>query len=151
MMVVTGICFHLSSLKNPTVCLGCLTVAVKNVPIGQRQPIITLRLASRVGLTQDDLPSPQLMISVVEPFVTVCGERFHLFTHQSLSSGLLRVLRPSSDIHLPVYSACPNDQTSLRWKNIFSRKNIKNWHNICARWSNVGKGWNFLTIIDNFR
>ena len=106
--------FYLSSLKNPTVCLGCLTVAVKNVPIGQRQPIITLRLASRVGLTQDDLPGPQLMISVVEPFVTVCGERFHLFTHQSLSSGLLRVLRPSSDIHLPVYSACPNDQTSLR-------------------------------------
>ena len=104
----------LRSLKNPTVCLGCLTVALKNVPIGQRQPIITLRLASRVGLTQDDLPGPQLMISVVEPFVTVCGERFHLFTHQSLSSGLLRVLRPSSDIHLPVYSACPNDQTSLR-------------------------------------
>ena len=106
--------FYLSSLKNPTVCLGCLTVALKNVPIGQRQPIITLRLASRVGLTQDDLPGPQLMISVVEPFVTVCGERFHLFTHQSLSSGLLRVLRPSSDIHLPVYSACPNDQTSLK-------------------------------------
>ena len=114
MMVVTGRCFHLFSLKNPTVCLGCLTVALKNVPIGQRQPIITLRLASRVGLTQDDLPGPQLMISVVEPFVTVCGERFHLFTHQSLSSGLLRVLRPSSDIHLPVYSAYQNDQTSLR-------------------------------------
>ena len=85
-----GRCFYLFSLKNPTVCLGCLTVALKNVPIGQRQPIITLRLASRVGLTQDDLPGPQLMISVVEPFVTVCGERFHLFTHQqTLSSGLL--------------------------------------------------------------
>ena len=116
MMVVTGICFHLSSLKNPTVCLGCLTVALKNVPIGQRQPIITLRLASRVGLTQDDLPSPpQLMISVVEPFVTVCGERFHLFTHQSLSSGLLRVLRPSSDIHLPV---CTLPEKKIPFKNI---------------------------------
>ena len=107
-MVVTGRFFHLSSLKNPTVCLGCLTVALKNVPIGQRQPIITLRLASRVGLTQDDLPGPQLMISVVEPFVTVCGERFHLFTHQTLSSGLLR---PSSDIHLLPSSVLWNLQT----------------------------------------
>ena len=43
------------------------------------------------GSAEDDLLSlPSLMISVVEPFVTVCGERFHLFTHQqTLSSGLL--------------------------------------------------------------
>ena len=27
------------------------------------------------------------MISVLEPFVTVRGERFYLFTHQTLSSG----------------------------------------------------------------
>ena len=36
------------------------------------------------------LSLPSLMISVVEPFVTVCGERFDLFTdQQTLSSGLL--------------------------------------------------------------
>ena len=86
-----------------------VSVALKNAPIGQTQQIITPaevwttsnrprlgRLAS--PSVEDDLLSlPPLMISVVEPFVTVCGERFHLFTHQTLSSGLLTT---SSDIHL---------------------------------------------------
>ena len=75
-------------------------MAVKNGPIGQTQEIITPGLGSDLtnlawsaspGSAEDDLLSlPSLMISVVEPFVTVCGERFHLFTHQqTLSSGLL--------------------------------------------------------------
>ena len=86
-----------------------VSVALKNAPIGQTQQIITpagvWTTSNRPGLgrlaspsVEDDLLSlPPLMISVVEPFVTVCGERFHLFTHQTLSSGLLTT---SSDIHL---------------------------------------------------